>query len=507
MDEHLGKPKRNAGQHSLGPLLAAVCDESITPDQLAVLEKALQTDPQARRFYLEYLDLHASLIRSHRHAASAAELHDSETELLARTEDILSMLGEDAEAAHQDVAKPSQSAGNAAEAQRHRPAPIVIPRNVVYPAVVSFAAVAIFCFVTFCFVSILNMDRGPVSLANIVGENEPIWNSGGTNIPPVSDLRQGQVLNLESGLVEIEFGDGTRVILEGPTRFKILSRDAGDLQLGKLVARVPVKAHGFRIHTPGMRIVDLGTEFGVSLNQQQVAYLHVFEGRVSAAALDAQGKTVRQQVILADEAVYLRPKTSVIEPTSTTVSRYFVRRLPDASQQQIKDLPLPLYSTGVGLTVGDVDPHWQIVAAHNDPNFVPQPAIVTALFFDDTFDAPRPPQWVSLTAKLANLPHGAQYTFRVTLDLGESDTLPNHLRGSFLADDLITAIRANGSSISVPKHAIDSFKEGFTSFVINGSCLKTGQNIIEFDVGNTGSHDGIDQETPMALWVRWEERK
>ncbi len=61
---------KNLGQHDLGPLLASLCDESITPDQLAHLEKSLRTDPEARRFYLEYLDLHASLIRSHHRVAS-----------------------------------------------------------------------------------------------------------------------------------------------------------------------------------------------------------------------------------------------------------------------------------------------------------------------------------------------------------------------------------------------------------------------------------------------------
>ncbi len=489
-------------------LISAYFDDVLTDQQFAELVAWLSEDSANMGEFVHASWIHSSLRDTFqsddiRGLMQGAPEDATESELLASTENILSMLEPDAGATQQHVEGPLHVRGKTAEAERSRnrlSVPIAIPRNIIYPAIVSFAAVAIFCFAAFCFVSILNMNRGPVFVATIVDTNMPIWNNGVEGMSPKNDLRQGQVLDLESGLVEIKFGNGARVILEGPSRFEVQSHAAGGLQLGKLVAWVPVKAHGFCIHTPGMRIVDLGTEFAVSVNQQRVAYLHVFDGRVSVAALDAQGKTVRQEIVLADEAVYLRPKTSAIEPTSTNVSRYFARRLPDATRSRTQHVAVPFHSTGVGLNVGDADPHWQIVAAQNDPDFVPQPAIVRAPLHGHVLNDP---QWISLTADAVDLPLDAKYTFRMTLDLAELDTLPNRLHGSFRVDDLVTAIRANGSSISVPIHAVGSFREGEIPFVIDGSHLEVGQNIIEFDVHNAGRRDGFDWGTPMALWVRW----
>lgn len=81
--------------------------------------------------------------------------------------------------------------------------------------------------------------------------------------------------------------------------------------------------------------------------------------------------------------------------------------------------------------------------------------------------------------------------------------LPNRLLGGFCADNLVTAIRVNGTSVTVPKHTISSYPKGPTPFVIAKNHLKVGQNIIEFDVYNAGKRDGVDGDSVMALWVRW----
>jgi hypothetical protein len=46
---------------------------------------------------------------------------------------------------------------------------------------------------------------------------------------------------------------------------------------------VPPPAQGFRLLTPNMKLVDLGTEFGVQVDSAaQKAEVHVFEGEVEA---------------------------------------------------------------------------------------------------------------------------------------------------------------------------------------------------------------------------------
>jgi len=55
---------------------------------------------------------------------------------------------------------------------------------------------------------------------------------------PVYHLRQGRKLELKSGLADIHFKSGTRVILEGPCEFTLDGLNAGRLQIGEVVAAV-----------------------------------------------------------------------------------------------------------------------------------------------------------------------------------------------------------------------------------------------------------------------------
>jgi len=299
-------------------------------------------------------------------------------------------------------------------------------------------------------------------------------------------------LVLTRGVVEIEFEGGARAIVEAPATLELLSPDSARLEWGKLVGRVPRSEVELTIKTPRASITDLGTEFGVEVNRQQVTHLHVFEGRVSAATFDAKGKPAQQQTVLVDETVYLQPKTGAIETAPAVASDRFARRVPN---------PLPIYSTGVGLALGDADPNWQIVASKNDPDFVPQQAIVTTPFRGNV---PQQEKFLSLKAQVTLHPPLAQHTFRTTFDLEESETRLNRIEGEFRVDNLITAIRVNGTSISFPKHGFLSFKKEPTPFVIDGSLLEVGQNILELDVRVAGKRDGQeDVKSHMALWVRW----
>lgn len=89
-------------------------------------------------------------------------------------------------------------------------------------------------------------------------------------------------LRLDSGLAQIEFNDGARVILEGPAEFEIRSRSEAFCREGRLSAQVPAAAHGFKIASPEMTVVDLGTAFGFEAHAG-AAQVHVFEGKVQLA--------------------------------------------------------------------------------------------------------------------------------------------------------------------------------------------------------------------------------
>jgi hypothetical protein len=95
----------------------------------------------------------------------------------------------------------------------------------------------------------------------------------------VGDALSVGVVGLESGVAQIEFFCGATVILEGPARLVLESSTVARLQSGRLRAQVPPAARGFQIHAEELRVVDLGTEFGVAVNEGE-ADVQVFDGEV-----------------------------------------------------------------------------------------------------------------------------------------------------------------------------------------------------------------------------------
>ncbi|MAI69633.1 MAG: iron dicitrate transport regulator FecR [Rhodopirellula sp.] len=95
----------------------------------------------------------------------------------------------------------------------------------------------------------------------------------------VGDALSAGVVGLDSGVAQIEFFCGATVILEGPAKLVLESSTVARLQSGRLRAQVPPAARGFQIHADELRVVDLGTEFGVAVSDGE-ADLQVFDGEV-----------------------------------------------------------------------------------------------------------------------------------------------------------------------------------------------------------------------------------
>ena len=120
------------------------------------------------------------------------------------------------------------------------------------------------------------------------------------------DLGEGQrlepgTLHLKKGTAIIRFDGGAEVALSGETELRIDSPGAGTLLNGEVVVRAEDGAEGFVLHTPETNLVDLGTEFGVSVNQNGETKLHVLEGQV--AVRDPATRDGRGQIVRAGKAV------------------------------------------------------------------------------------------------------------------------------------------------------------------------------------------------------------
>jgi hypothetical protein len=113
-------------------------------------------------------------------------------------------------------------------------------------------------------------------------------------------MRNGDTLNagrfeLGCGLAQIEFFSGAQMLFEGPGTIEIVSPWEAVCVDGKARVRVPPPAQGFRLLTPGMRLVDLGTEFGVNVDRaNERSEVHVFEGEVEAHPDLAQMVSLKQ---------------------------------------------------------------------------------------------------------------------------------------------------------------------------------------------------------------------
>ncbi|MGV3755083.1 MAG: DNRLRE domain-containing protein [Verrucomicrobiota bacterium] len=87
-------------------------------------------------------------------------------------------------------------------------------------------------------------------------------------------------LSLTDGLATLRFESGATITLEAPAVLEIVNKDLCILHRGMLTARVPKEAIGFTVETANAKVIDHGTEFGISAGPNGEAHVQVFEGEV-----------------------------------------------------------------------------------------------------------------------------------------------------------------------------------------------------------------------------------
>ena len=149
--------------------------------------------------------------------------------------------------------------------------------------------------------------------AEITGVHEVAWIAGQSGTRLNSRLKLGQRMKLDSGLLEVTYDNGTRVILEGPCDFEVTDSGKGRLHQGRLTAYVNAQARGFTIAVPEGEIVDWGTVFAVSVEAGGDAFTEVIAGIVEVHRLN-DSATVASMRLRTGEAAELRVDSpSVVE--------------------------------------------------------------------------------------------------------------------------------------------------------------------------------------------------
>ena len=160
-----------------------------------------------------------------------------------------------------------------------------------------------------------------------------------------STIRLGDQFNISSGLLEITYDTGAKVILQGPVKYEVESKNGGFISVGKLTGKVTSEAaRGLTIRTPTAVVTDLGTEFGVEVSKEGNTTSRVFRGSIRLQVVSHNG-TAKDAVQVLNENESARVKRSgdriivqrikIPDPSATPID--FVREM---RRQAIRTLDL-----------------------------------------------------------------------------------------------------------------------------------------------------------------------
>jgi hypothetical protein len=263
-------------------LLDAVCDETATAEQVRRLEDRIRADPAVEALFVQYLGQWAN-VRRHFARSPAANLLERDR-------------------------------GTSVPVARR---PRILPLPWIAAAVAAAAVAAVFVWSRLVGPGPAFTSPGSAAVApgeDVASASEPTDDSVAVLTQAVDARWDGQGpavgaplprgrLRLAGGLARVEFYGGATVILEGPADLELVSPMRAVCRQGKLRAVVPPAASGFTVDAAGVRLVDLGTEFGVDVpgggdRDGRAPEVHVFDGRVrllpAEAAADAGDAPTRE---------------------------------------------------------------------------------------------------------------------------------------------------------------------------------------------------------------------
>jgi len=297
----------------LGLLAAALCDGEITLAEAARLEQLARQSPEARRLLLQYVQLHGELYWDM--AAGARPATDPAT----------------------------GASASVARETRRKAAWRAAPRSWIAAALAASFLVALAWWA----LAPRNAPQGgaekPAVVAQLGRTFEAEWATIEGPMSENSAFSAGKKLELRSGLAEIVFRSGARVVLQGPATLDLLNSRAGAIHAGRIAVKVPRQATGFTLHTRGVTVTDLGTEFGLAIdegNPQPNGWgpveIHAFVGEIQ---LQWEGAfdSVAQCRLRSGEAV----RISRIADSGPVVDRLaaapgrFVRSLPESRRGSV----------------------------------------------------------------------------------------------------------------------------------------------------------------------------
>lgn len=280
-------------RNQIGELAAAVFDGSIDECQFDQLKAILEKEPEARRIYAEFIGLHVGLQKVYEDISSDENLDSGQLNRGQVESD-----GSDVTKIMPDVTTKSGddpfSMGDATASSNDTSS---------FSKGWTMFGLPGFVLVLFLAAAIgfgwFGNGSGQKVARLVQQSTDSHWcNASGKQIetPAIESLDWCQ---LKKGMIKVEFRQGAMVLLEGPAQFRILDDNRLHVRSGKLSAKVPDSAHGFTVLAPNVKVVDLGTEFGVDASHLNKTSVQVMTGRVEVTTFDPDGIEKSQQELTA----------------------------------------------------------------------------------------------------------------------------------------------------------------------------------------------------------------
>lgn len=268
-------------------LVTEAIEGTAAPEQMNRLNEILSSSEQARKYYFEFIDIQAltehvcseKLFFSATDGGVQDELKNQEMLLNA-----LALEEKQADTIQIEKTEPLRE-----KTIVYRSDNIKYQRKISKSSIASilFAAAAMLSVVLFLRYAPL---RSGIEVATLTDSINAKWVD--VDSPMESGLRlvtSYTPMFLKEGVVQLLFDNNAEVLIEGPAEFQIIATDQVQLSYGMLFAKVPKEAIGFTVRCETAKVIDLGTEFGVSADLRGGVELHVLKGKTLLFAGDNGG--------------------------------------------------------------------------------------------------------------------------------------------------------------------------------------------------------------------------
>ncbi len=304
------------GTNEPGPalvaLLSALSDGTMSPDQYAQLGELIVRDAAARRYYLRWVALEARLQR-HYGVVHASNLRGDDTSSILlevlEEEQRARLARQEQEDTDADTEEHEErewarylEASAPVEPVRH----IVIPRPLFYTAVSGVAATLVLLVYLVFAQQTPHHEEPPRSaeappvmtteraVASIVAAIDVKWEDAALGTTTGTRIMSHRPLRLVEGIVKLRFEDDAELIIEAPAELTPIDVNRVEVATGRLVGRCATpRSRGFIVDAPQARLIDVGTEFGVQVEEDGSVEAYVFEGRIDLSPYrEGQGPAI-----------------------------------------------------------------------------------------------------------------------------------------------------------------------------------------------------------------------